>query len=319
MKIMILDAVTLGEDISLAKLKELGEIQVFMQSTQTEAKQRIAEFAPDVVITNKVVLDESVLAGSSVKMIAETGTGYNNIDVVYAKAQGIRVANVAGYSTQSVIQHTFALFFYLYEKMHYYDRYVKSGAYAKNDSFTHFANYFHELSGKTWGIIGLGAIGRGVADIAAAFGCRVICYSASGKTYDSPYEQVDFDTLLTQSDVLSVHAPLNTYTHHILDAAAFAKMKASAVLINVGRGPIIDETDLAQALQNHTIAAAGLDVLEHEPILTDNPLAAISDSDRLIITPHLAWATKEARERLIDEVYENIKAFAHGKERNVIC
>lgn len=319
MKILILDAVTFGEDISLEKFNELGEVVVYSQSTRQEAKERIAEENPDIIITNKVVLDGELLAGApAVKMIAETATGYNNIDLSYTKAHNIRVANVAGYSTQSVIQHTFALCFYLLEQLSYYDNYVKSEEYVKCSSFTHFDRKFHELFGMTWGIIGLGAIGRGVADIAKAFGCRVIYYSASGRTYDTPYERVEFDELLKQSDILSIHAPLNDKTESLMDYAAFSKMKSSSILINVGRGPIVKDEDLVRALEEGLIAAAGLDVLTKEPIEADSPLNRIKDSGRLIVTPHIAWATVEARTRLMDEVYENIKAFLAGEKRNVV-
>lgn len=319
MKILILDSITFGDDISLDKFKELGEVIVYSQSTRQQAKERVKENNPEIIITNKVVLDEEVLSlAPAVKMIAETATGYNNIDLTYAKAHGITVANVAGYSTQSVVQHTFALCFYLLEKLNYYDTYVKSGAYADCPAFTHFDMKFHELAGKTWGIIGLGAIGRGVADVAKAFGCRVIYYSASGRSYDTPYEKVEFEELLAQSDILSIHAPLNEKTENLMDYQAFSKMKKSAILINVGRGPIVNDADLTKALEEGLIAGAGLDVLTKEPIEADNPLNKIKDSNKLIVTPHIAWATVEARTRLLDEVYKNIKAFLGGEKRNVV-
>lgn len=319
MKILILDSITFGDDISLDKFKELGEVIKYTQSSDKEVKQRIEQHNPEVIITNKVMMNEEVLSGASaLKMIAVTATGYNNIDLVYAKKRGITVANVAGYSTQSVIQHTFALCFYLLEKLSYYDNYVKSGEYNNCPCFTHFAAKFNELAGKTWGIIGLGAIGRGVAGIAESFGCKVIYYSASGHTYDVPYKRVEFDELLALSDVLSIHAPLNEFTENLMNASAFEKMKNTAVLINVGRGPIVNEADLADALNKNKIAAAGLDVLTREPIEAGNPLNSIKDSTKLIVTPHIAWATVEARTRLMNEVYENIKAFTEGKERNTV-
>lgn len=319
MKILILDSITFGDDISLDKFKQLGEVIKYTQSSIEEAKQRIAQHNPEVIITNKVVMNEETLAGAlGVKMIAVTATGYNNIDLVYAKKRGITVANVAGYSTQSVIQHTFALCFYLLEKLSYYDNYVKSGEYINCPCFTHFGAKFNELSQKTWGIIGLGAIGRGVAKIAEAFGCNVIYYSASGHTYDVPYKRVEFDELLAQSDILSIHAPLNELTENLINKSAFEKMKNSAVLINVGRGPIVNDMDLVEALNENKIAAAGLDVLTKEPIEENSPFNQIKDSTKLIVTPHIAWATVEARTRLMNEVYENIKAFTEGKERNTV-
>lgn len=319
MKILMLDAMTFGADIDLSRFDRLGEVSVYPQSTPEEVTQRLNRHNPDVLVVNKIVLNEQVLAfAPNVKMIAVTATGYNNIDVEYAKARHIRVANVAGYSTQSVIQHTFALCFYLLEKLRYYDDYVKSGAYAESPCFTHFSRVFPELAGKTWGIVGLGAIGRGVAEVARAFGCRVVYYSASGRTYDTPYQPVSFDELLKESDILSIHAPLSMKTQGLFDYEAFQKMKRQAVLLNLGRGPIVRDADLARALQEELIAGAGLDVLRQEPIEADNPLLSVQDGTRLIITPHIAWATVEARTRLMQEVYENIRAFLDGRERNVI-
>ena len=277
------------------------------------------EHNPDVVIINKTNMNaECMAAASNLKMVAEAATGYNNIDIEYAKAHGIRVANVAGYSTQSVIQHTFALAFYLVEKMRYYDDFVKSGEYAEWPCFSHFANVFHELAGKTWGIVGLGNIGRGVAKIAADFGCNVIYYSASGHSYDVPYERYELDEFLKKSDIVSIHAPLNKYTENLFNYETFKKMKSSAVLLNLGRGPIVNDADLVRALNEGVIAAAGLDVITTEPVAKDNPLLTIKDSNKLIVTPHVAWATYEARTRLMDEIYLNIKAYLDGEKRNVI-
>lgn len=317
MKIVILDSMTLGNDVSLDKLKSLGEVWVYEKSTAAEARVRAKD--ADVLIVNKVPMNADTLAdAANVKMIALTATGYNNVDLEYVKARGIRVANVAGYSTESVVQHTFALMFYVMEKLSYYDNYVKSGEYCKSPMFTNFDRVFMELSGKTWGIIGLGAIGRGVARVAESFGCRVIYYSASGRSYDVPYEQVDFDGLLSRSDVISIHAPLNGATENLMNYAAFQKMKRNAILINVGRGPIVNEADLVRALDENLIGGAGLDVVCKEPIPQESPLMQVKDSTKLIVTPHIAWATHEARCRLLDEVYENIVAYTNGLQRNVI-
>ncbi len=319
MKILMLDTVTFGDDIDLSRFSLLGEVAAYRQTLPQEAAARMKEHDPDVVIVNKVMMDrETLSAAPNVKMIALTATGYNNVDFDYTRAHGIRVANVAGYSTQSVVQHTFALCFYLLEKLDYYNSYVKSGAYSLSPCFTHFDRVFPELAGKTWGIIGLGAIGRGVAKAAEAFGCRIIYFSASRRTYPVPYECVDFERLLSESDIISIHAPLNSNTENLIDYAALCKMKQTAILLNLGRGPIVNAKDLARALQEGMIGGAGLDVLEKEPIEKDSPLLQIQDNTRLIITPHIAWATYEARTRLMDEVYENIKAFIDGQERNVI-
>jgi glycerate dehydrogenase len=208
---------------------------------------------------------------------------------------------------------------YLLEKLPVYDEYVKGGGYEKCPIFTCFEPYFTELEGKTWGIIGLGNIGRRVAEIAKVFGCRVIYFSASGKNDTADYERVDFDTLLGESDILSLHCPLTERTKNIIDKTALEKMKKTAILINVARGPVVDEQALYEALVAGGIAAAGLDVLSSEPIAHDNPLGKLKDSTKLLITPHMAWGSHEARERCAKEVYENIKSFKEGKERNVVC
>lgn len=319
MKILMLDTVTFGEDISLEKFKDFGEVVTYSNSTHEEAVARVREHKPDVIITNKVVIDKDVFeAGADIKMVAEAATGYNNIDTGYAKEHGIRVSNVAGYSTQSVIQHTFALLFYVYEKMRAYDDYVKSGEYAKSVCFTHLTPVFNELSGKTWGIVGLGNIGRGVAKIAQDFDCKVLYYSASGHRQDVPYECVTLDELLNKSDIISIHAPLNDKTKNLFNYENICKMKREAVLLNLGRGPVVNDADLARALKENIIAAAALDVVETEPIAKDNPLLGITDSNKLIITPHIAWATYEARTRLMDIVYENIRSFVNGAAKNVV-
>lgn len=218
----------------------------------------------------------------------------------------------------SVAQHTFALLFYVYEKLAYYDRFVKSGTYAKSDVFSHFAKPFHELDGKVYGIIGMGAIGEKVAEIAETFGCKVIYYSTSGKHDHPKYQRVTWDGFLEQADIVSIHAPLTPATEKLVDAEAFRKMKNTAVLLNLGRGPIVDQKALAEALQNDEIAAAGLDVLEKEPMEEGDPLLNIQDSSKLIITPHIAWATCEARKRCADEVCENIRCYLQGISRNVV-
>ena len=238
-----------------------------------------------------------------------TATGTNNLDKDYLEKRKIAWRNVAGYSTETVAQHTFALLFYLYENLAYYDAYVKDEKYVNDKMFTHFAKTFHQLAGKTWGIIGLGAIGKRVAEIATVFGCKVQYFSTSGRNHDKQYQEVDLQTLLKTSDVISIHAPLTDDTLHLIGEKELAQMKESAVLINVGRGPIIVEEDLAAALEQGTIAAAGIDVLDAEPMREDNPLRRIKDSTKLLITPHIAWASVEARVRLMDIIYGQIQEF----------
>lgn len=310
MKIVFLDAKTIGEDIDLSGFDKLGEVIKYGFSTQEEARERTKE--ADVIVLNKVEINErSIGAAEHLKLVCVTATGTNNLDKGYLEERGIEWRNVAGYSTETVAQHTFALLFYLLEKLYYYDSYVKTGSYVGDITFTHFSNVFHELYGKTWGIIGLGAIGRRVADIAKMFGCRVIYYSTSGKNCNQGYECVCLDILLKESDIISVHAPLNANTKGLMNAEAFAKMKNTAIFLNLGRGAIVEEADLADALIRNEIGAAGLDVLSEEPMREDNPLREIKDSERLIITPHIAWASIEARMRLMKTIEEQIRTFFH--------
>lgn len=313
MKIVFLDAKTIGEDIDLSGFDALGEVVKYGFSTEQEARERSKD--ADVLILNKVQVNEQTIGEADhLKLVCVTATGTNNLDKEYLDKRGITWRNVAGYSTESVAQHTFAMLFYLLKKLPYYDNYVKSEKYVNDVSFTHFAKAFHELSGMTYGIIGLGNIGRRVADIAKAFGCRVIYYSTSGRNSQPGYERVSFDELLEQSDIVSIHAPLDENTLGLMNKEAFAKMKKSAILLNVGRGPIINEADLAEALNNKTIAAAGLDVLSVEPMQEDNPLRGIKDSERLLITPHIAWAGVEARNRLMGIILGQIKEFFKAHE-----
>lgn len=306
MKIVFLDAKTIGDDIDLSGYKELGEVVTYDFSTTEEARERTKD--ADVIVLNKVEINEtSIGEAAHLKLVCVTATGTNNLDKEYLAKRNIPWRNVAGYSTETVAQHTFALLFYLMEKLRYYDDYVKSERYVEDVSFTHFDHVFHELSGKTWGIIGLGAIGRRVADIAKLFGCHVIYYSTSGKNDQKDYERVSFDELLRTSDIVSVHAPLTPETNGLMNAEAFGKMKPEAIFLNLGRGPIVVEQDLADALKHGQIAAAGLDVLCKEPMATDNPLKEIKDSERLLITPHIAWASIEARTRLMQIILGYIR------------
>jgi glycerate dehydrogenase len=308
MKIVFLDAKSIGDDIDLSGFDRLGEVVKYDFSTPAEARERTKD--ADVIILNKTVIDEtSIGEAAQLKLVCVTATGTNNLDKAYLDKRGIAWRNVAGYSTETVAQHTFALLFYLLEKLRYYDDYVKSEKYINDTTFTHFTNHFHELSQMTWGIVGLGNIGRRVADIAALFGCRVIYYSTSGKNNQPGYERVDFKTLLAESDIISVHAPLDENTMGLMNKEAFDRMKNTAIFLNLGRGPIVVEKDLADALIQGDIAAAGLDVLSVEPMSPDNPLRQIKDSEKLIITPHIAWASVEARTRLMEIILGQVTEF----------
>lgn len=312
-KIVILDGQTLGE-LDFNALKEFGDVVYYDTTKAEEVAYRIKD--ANIILTNKVALNEDNLKeAKNLELICETATGFNNIDIVYAKNNNIAVTNVAGYSTNTVAQHTFATVLSLYDKISYYDSFVKSGEYANSGLFTNVSVPFYELEGKTWGIIGLGAIGRKVAKIAEAFGVNVIYYSTSGKNSNSDYKRVDFDELLKTSDIISIHAPLNENTQGLINYDALNKMKKTSILVNMGRGPIVVEKDLAKAIDEELIAGAALDVFEVEPISSDNPLVLAKNNDRLVLTPHIAWASVEARNRLFKEVINNIKAFYNGEIR----
>lgn len=310
MNIVFLDADTIGKDIDLTVFEKFGNVTIYGFSTQEEMRERVID--ADILILNKMLANSYTLEKAShLKLICVTATGTNNLDKEYLQQRGIAWRNVAGYSTECVTQHTFAMLFYLLEKLPYYDNYVKSEAYINNTTFTHFNNIFHEIHGMTWGIIGLGAIGQRVAQIASMFGCRVIYYSTTGKNNQPDYTRVSFEELLAQSDIISVHAPLTEQTEGLMNRAAFQQMKQSAIFLNLGRGPIVAEQDLADALQAGELAAAGLDVLSVEPMCADHPLKSIKDSGKLLITPHIAWAGAETRRRLMDMIQDQIAAFIH--------
>ncbi len=317
MKIIILDAKTLGSDMDTSIFQSLGEVTEFQLTQSEEVVERISN--ADVIITNKVVLNsENLVFAKSLKLIALTATGYNNVDLEFCKLHGIAVANVAGYSTESVAQHTFSVLFYLNSSLRYFDEYVKSGGYSDSDTYWHFYNPWHELSGKHWGIVGLGEIGKSVARKAQMFGCKISYFSTSGKNHSSEFSEHTLGELLSSCDIISIHSPLNESTKNLFGEKELRKMKKNATLINMGRGGIVDEFALAKALDNDEIGFAALDVLASEPILADNPLLSIKNPDKLLITPHIAWASVEARTRLIFEVFENINEFFKGKSRNRI-
>jgi len=315
MKIVMLDRNSIGMDINVELFKKLGEFKEYNTADLETTKEYIKD--ADVLVFNKTVMNENLLKdASNVKLLCVTATGYDNIDIPYAKSRGIAACNIKDYSTPAVVQHTFALALSVLEKIRYYDEYVTSGKYSEQLGFSHFEEKYFELKGKTWGIVGLGNIGRGVAKVAEAFGCKVIFYSASGNNNTTEYERVDFDTLLRESDILSLHCPLTDKTRNLMNLEAFKKMKPSAVLVNVARGPVINDADLCQALKEGMIAGAGLDVLSKEPMEKTNPLTEIMGTNKLLITPHMAWASVEARTRCMEEVYKNIEAFCNGEVRN---
>lgn len=317
MKIVILERNSVGTDIPMDIYSKYGEVTEYRNTTAVDAKEHVGQ--ADIIIANKAPMNEMTLCDNpNVKLICEFATGYDNVDLEYCRKRGIRVCNVKNYSTKAVAQHTFTMALWLLENMNFYDNYVKSGEYASQDRFSNFDMPYDELDGRTWGIIGMGNIGKCVAGIATAFGANVIFYSASGNSTVTEYERVSLDELLARSDVLSIHCPLTDRTRNLINLENLRKMKKTAILINVARGPVVNSEDLYTALTEGTIKAAGLDVLTKEPISDDNPLSRIKDSGKLIITPHMAWASTDARKRLVKEVALNIEAFINNEERNVV-
>ena len=307
MKIVLLDAKTLGSDLDISALEDIGEVVVYQTTQPGETQQRIGE--ADIVISNKVVITAKMIdAAPRLRLICIAATGMNNVDLDYAAKKGIIVKNVAGYSTWSVVQHTFAMALYLLEKLAYYDRSVKSGEWSRSGLFTDVSRPFFEISGKRWGIIGMGTIGQEVAKVAAAFGAEVCYYSSSGNNLSQPYEHFDLETLLGSSDIISIHAPLNTLTRDLIDEKELNLLREKAILLNLGRGGIINEEALAKTVENREIYA-GLDVLAEEPIREDHPLMKITHRERLLITPHIAWTSIEARHKLFEGILRNIHTF----------
>ena len=304
MKIVFLDAATMG-DVSFAPIAQYGEFVCYDNSTPQEAMERVADC--EVLIINKVlVTPELIDAAPNLKLICESATGVNNIDVEYAAAKGIPVRNAVGYSTSSVVQATFMQILSLLGEGPYYDECVKSGRYSSMDMFTDPSVSWTELEGKRIGIIGMGNIGSRVAKIAQAFGMDVCYYSTSGTGHCKDYPCLSLAELMKTSDVVSIHAPLNERTAGLIGAEELALMKPSALLVNMGRGGIVDETALAVAIDNGSIAGAALDVFVKEPVPADNPLLHVRHPERLRLAPHAAWASVEARQRLVQQIADNI-------------
>lgn len=307
MRIVLLDGKTLGDDIDLTPLERFGTLTVYPTTNSEETMERITE--ADIIITNKVVITRTMMeTATTLKLICIAATGMNNVDLDAAAELGIEVKNVAGYSTQSVVQHTFAMLFYLLEKLPYYHRAVQSGDWSDSKLFTDLSRPFYELRGKKWGIIGLGTIGKEVAKIAEAFGVTIHYYSTSGENLINDYHHSPLEVLLAECDIISIHSPLNEKTRNLINATNLPLLKEGAILLNLGRGGIIHEADLADELNRREIYA-GLDVLIPEPIQKDNPLLHIRNPDQLLITPHIAWASIEARHTLLEGIIENINIF----------
>ncbi|MBN1187598.1 MAG: D-2-hydroxyacid dehydrogenase [Bacteroidales bacterium] len=308
MNIVFLDTLTIGEVPAISILGNLGNLKCYHTTSSDEVYERVKE--AEVIITNKVIINAQVIdKAPALKLICIAATGMNNVDLEYAQKKRILVKNVSGYSTESVAQSTFTMLLYLIGSTAYYDDYVKSGEYSKGKIFTHHGRNFWQLAGKRYGIIGLGNIGKRVAEIARVFGCEVVYFSTSGKNKNSEYLQVGLHDLLSTSDIVSIHAPLNEKTKGLIGKEQLKKMKPGAYLINVGRGGIVDEEALMNALNDNLIAGAGVDVFTKEPIPHDNPLMRVENPEKIVFTPHTAWASVEARSLLIEKIYLNIEEF----------
>lgn len=306
MKIVFLDAATMG-DVSFSPISALGELECFQTSDREEALQRVKD--AEVLIINKIKVDKELVdAAPKLRLICEAATGVNNIDLEYAASKGIPVRNAVGYSTDSVVQMTFMMILSLVGRCRYFDDFVKSGEYSRSGLFTDVSKMFFELRGKRLGIIGLGNIGGNVAKVGEAFGMNVSYFSTSGTSHSKDYPSVDLDTLMSSSDIISIHAPYNERTAGLVGAEQLRKMKSTAYIVNMGRGGIIDEAALAEAIDGGWIAGAGVDVFTAEPLPADNPLLKVRNRDRLILTPHIGWASIEARERLVAMIADNIAA-----------
>lgn len=314
MKIVITDAETVFDaNVKADVFEKYGELVCYPLTSEEELLERIQD--ADIVLCNKTYLGKREMdAAKNLKYIGIFATGFNNIDTAYAREKGITVCNAPGYSTEAVAQHAFALLLQAMNRVGDYNRIVARGDWKTSSTFSIFPFQMSELSGKTMGIVGYGTIGRRVAAIARAFGMDVLVHNRS-RVNDDTVTQVPFDTLLQRSDVVTMHCPLNRDSEKMMNAEAFAKMKDGAVFINTARGAVVDEEALRDALLSGKLLAAGIDVLCHEPMSADCPLF---DIENCYITPHVAWAGLETRQRLLQVVEANIKAFLEGNPINVV-
>ena len=314
MKIVILDAQTITKgDVSLSSLEKFGEVVTYNLTKPEEIEERIKD--ANAVICNKTVLNESNMKNAKdLKYIGLFATGYNNIDVEYCKKAGITVCNAGSYSTNAVAQHVFALILEHYSSTSKYNAFCHNGGWQTAETFSPFVFPLNELSGKTIGIVGFGAIGQAVAKIALAFNMKVLAYNRSEKSAEN-ITFVDFDTLLKESDIVTVHTPLNSESKALFNKETFSKMKKGAFFVNTARGGVMVEEDLISALESEHLGGAGVDVLSVEPMSKDSHLP---NTKNLLITPHIAWAPIETRIRLIDIVCKNIECFINGNPINVV-
>ncbi len=318
MKIAILDVAVIGKDIDYSRFSELGECALYDHTSDEDFLRHCHDC--EVLISNRVSFNaERIAALPNLKLICSAATGYNLIDIEAAQERGIALANVPAYSTHSVTQFTLAMAFYLLMEIYKYDSFVKTKGYSQGTLSTNLEYPWHDLSGLQWGVIGLGAIGKSVARVVSALGSQVVYYSVSGNNTCTDYPRVSLEELLRSSDIISIHAPLSPLTQNLLNAENLVLLKSTALLINVGRGSIVDENELARMLNENCIGGVALDVFETEPLQLESPLLSVSHPEKLLMTPHVAWSSLEARKKLVSEIFENIAAFVRGEKRNRIC
>lgn len=312
MRLVVLDAATLGKDVSLREWEQFGQLTVYETTSPDQMLERMSGHA--VVILNKAVVEDALLSKlPELKLICITATGYDNIDIAACRKRGIAVCNVTGYSTHSVAQVTLAMALSLMTHLPEYAESVRSGLYTAAGVQNRLEPVYHEFCGKTWGIVGLGNIGRQVARVADAMGCRVIGYK---RKPDDIYPVLPLQALCKTADIISVHLPLTPETNHIIGAAELAVMKRDAILINVARGAVVDEAAVVTALERGELGGFGTDVYAPEPLQKRSPLWRVLDRPNVLATPHMAWGAYESRMRCIHEITENIKAFFRGETRN---
>lgn len=317
MKIVVLDAASLGKDIDLTPFNKYGDVTIYGSTSKDQVVNHSKD--ADILILNRIELGKEEFSKlPKLKLVCLTATGYNNIKTDAAKEHGVAVANVVGYSTESVAQHTFGMLLYFMQHIRFYDDYIIDRKFVGNPVFSYMERSWNEINGKKWGIIGMGNIGRRVAKIASTFGANVSYTSVSGVKRLEEYPEKTLKELLSSSDIISIHAPINDKTRDLISTKEFLIVKNNLIILNLGRGGIINEKALANALDKNLVAGACLDVLVDEPLPLDNPLMNIQNREKLLITPHIAWASIESRQRLIQDMCLNIEAFISGKPRNLV-
>ncbi|MBE7050822.1 MAG: hydroxyacid dehydrogenase [Ruminococcaceae bacterium] len=312
MKISVLDSLTLGGDLDLSPLKKYGELKIYSSTDTEETPSHCMD--SDILVINKVKINENTLPDpGKVKLICLFATGFDNVDINYCQKHSIALCNVVGYSTDSVAQLTCALVLNLSCRISEFSDHVTSGDYTKGGVANYLVPVYNELMGKKWGIIGLGNIGKRVAKVAEAFGCKVL---VNKRTPSDEYENTDIDTLCKESDIITIHTPLTDETRHLIDEKRLSLMKKNVILVNVARGLVTDEGAVAKAVKEGRIGAFGCDVFSTEPFGNDHPFTEIMHLPNVCLTPHMAWGAYEARMRCLDEICKNIESFITHGTRN---